>query len=366
MKPYNPAQLPIKGLDYNQFAGDLGRASLALGRYDGLLQSMVNPKVLLSPLTSQEAVLSSRIEGTQATLEEVLEAEAEYGDKPIPNDDITEILNYRKAMWLAQEELQTRPVSLNLLKRMHSVLLDSVRGNDKGRGQFRRTQNWIGTPGTNLGEATFVPPEPQMVPTLLDNLEKYIHGEHHEMLVMLAVTHAQFELIHPFLDGNGRVGRILIPIILLEKRVLSSPMFYMSAYLERHRDEYIASLQAISQAGNWVDWIRFFVRAVQGQAEDNLRKAKAIVTLYNEMKQVLSDVRSQFALQALDALFDRPIFTSTGFAQRSGIAKHNAHRLLKALQEQNVIDTLRPGRGRTPATWVFRRLLNAAEGYDAV
>lgn len=365
-KPYVPDTLPLKGIDFNQFADQLGEASLSLGRFDGLLQSMVNPKVLLSPLTTQEAVLSSKIEGTETTLEEVLEAEAEYGDGLIPNDDITEVLNYRKAMGLAVEEMNSRPCSLNLIKRMHYILLDSVRGQDKGRGLFRRKQNWIGAPGTNLGEATYVPPEWQMVPEHLTNLENFIHDLDQNSLVKVAIAHAQFEVIHPFSDGNGRVGRILIPIILWENQVLSSPMFYMSAYLDHHRDEYMGRLQAISQSGDWIGWISFFLTAVQGQAQDNLKKAKSIMALYDETKRVLSDMRSSHGIRALDTLFDRPIFRTSGFVQRSGIPKHTAYRLLKRLEGKDVITTFRPGRGRTPAIWVFPNLLNAAEGRDVL
>jgi Fic family protein len=249
---------------------------------------MPNPDLLLSPLTTQEAVLSSKIEGTQATFGEVLQFEA--GEQPAQESrrlDIQEILNYRTSLQIAEEELRTRPFNLNLLLELHGVLLNSVRGLDKGRGRLRTIQNWIGQPGSPIEKATYIPPEPGRLAALLDNWEKYYHAERPDPLVQLAMVHGQFEIIHPFIDGNGRLGRILIPLFLFEKGLLSRPVFYLSAYLEEHKDEYAASLGALTskqQSHGWNNWVRFFLNAITEQAKNNLDSARKIIDLYERRK----------------------------------------------------------------------------------
>jgi len=362
MKPYTPRFLPVDDLDWVSLIPQIGEANAAVARYDGLLQSIVNPGVLLSPLTTQEAVLSSRIEGTQATLREVLAYEAEpdltEGSKYA---DIQEIINYRTAMSFAVKELQQRPITLNLLKRIHNILLDSVRGRHKGRGQFRTQQNYIGAPGC-IENASYVPPEPQLLQPLLENLEKYIHSQEKDRLVQIALIHAQFELIHPFLDGNGRVGRILIPLFLYEKDILSSPMLYISAYLESHRQEYYAQLRAIPERGIYNEWVRFFLRAVSAQSKNDAKKAQDIHRLYEDMKGYLPGVlRSQFTVSALDILFAKPIFTSSQFIKDSSIPKGSAQRILRRLQEEKVLSVLRPGQGRSPNVYMFDELVSIIE-----
>ena len=235
MKPYEPEILPLENIDWTSFIPLLGTAHASLARYDGMLQSMVNPQILLSPLTTQEAVLSSRIEGTQATMEEVLEFEADPNEpiEPEKKADIQEIINYRHAIRHAVEGLKKLPLCLNLLKELHVILLNSVRGRNKAPGQFRRVQNFIGPMGAGIENATFIPPSPERVDPAMGDWEKYLHFEEKDRLVQLAVAKAQFELIHPFLDGNGRMGRMLIPLFLYEKQLLSQPMFYL-IYLSVH------------------------------------------------------------------------------------------------------------------------------------
>ncbi|MBW1931236.1 MAG: Fic family protein [Deltaproteobacteria bacterium] len=362
--PYIPRRLPLDDIDWASHVPLIAQANAALARYDGILEAMVNPALLLSPLTTQEAVLSSRIEGTQATLEEVLEFEADPRRKidPHKHADIQEIINYRSAMQHAVEKLDRRPLCLNLIRELHSILLDSVRGANKARGEFRRTQNWIGPPGCSLEEASFVPPSPEMLPEVLNNWEKYLHFDEKERLVQLALAKAQFELIHPFLDGNGRIGRMLVPLFLYEKKLLSKPMFYLSAYLERNREQYYQALNAISEKEDWNGWIRFFLMAVIDQAKENTRKARAILELYEEMKQKVPEItRSQYAIQAIDALFDRPLFQSADFIRRSRIPKHSAFRILDALKKAGIIRTLRAGKGRKAAILAFYRVLEITE-----
>lgn len=363
-QPYKPMQLPLDCIDWGSLVSLVAQANAALARYDGILENMVNPALLLSPLTTQEAVLSSRIEGTQATLEEVLEFEADPRRKIEPNKraDIQEIINYRQAMQHAVELLEKRPLSLNLIRELHSILLDSVRGANKAPGEFRRIQNWIGPPGCSIEEATFVPPSPDMLPDALDNWEKYFHFDEKERLVQLAVIKAQFELIHPFIDGNGRIGRMLVPLFLYEKRLLSKPMFYLSAYLERNRELYYQRLNAISEKNDWDGWIRFFLTAVTDQAKDNTRKARAILDLYEEMKRRVPEItRSQYAIQAIDALFASPVFQSADFVRRSRIPKDSAYRVLSELKQAGIVQDIREGRGRRAAIMIFSKVLEITE-----
>ena len=325
MKPYIPEQLPLKSLNWPSFIRLIGQANAAIARYDGILQGIINPDVLLSPLMTQEAVLSSRIEGTQATIEEVLEFEAVPEMETSRYEDIQEIINYRKSMYLAIDELKKRPISLNMLLDMHSVLLNSVRGHNKGKGRFRNIQNWIGAPGTPIENATYIPPEPLHLMEYLSTFEKYMHYDEEDRLVQLAIIHAQFELIHPFIDGNGRLGRILVPLFLYENGLLGRPMFYISSYLEQHRSEYYDKLRTISEKNDWSGWITFFLTAVIEQAKNNSEKARSILSLYERMKIEVSRLtHSQYSIQTLDSLFNSPIFKSTDFPERSKIPKASA------------------------------------------
>ena len=370
MKPFIPVKLPLESIDWAGLVPLIGQAHAALARYDGILQGITNPALLLSPLTTQEAVLSSRIEGTQANIEEVLEYEANPKEKKSPEilNDIKEIINYRQAMVEAVNKLKNRPICLNLIKDLHAVLLDSVRGRDKGRGQFRKTQNYIGSPGCSIEEATFIPPSPDLLPTALDNWEKYLHFDERDKLVQLAVAKAQFEIIHPFLDGNGRIGRMLIPIFLFSKDLLSSPMFYLSVYFESHRDIYYLRLRNISQKSDWGSWITFFLTAIVEQSAANTNKVRNILSLYDRMKSRIVEVtHSQFAIQTLDAIFARPICSGTDFANASGIpTKQTAASIIRQLKNAEILKTWQPARGRRSAIYIFSELINQVEGHDVV
>ena len=291
------------------------------------------------------------------------EAESRGKIESSKDADIQEIINYRRAIGYAVEELKNRPLCLNLILDLHRILLDSVRGRNKAPGEFRRIQNYIGPPGCSIENATFVPPSVDLLSSSLDNWEKFLHYDEKDRLVQLAIAKAQFELIHPFLDGNGRIGRMLVPVFLYEKGLLSNPMFYLSAYLEEHRDIYYEKLRAISTKGDWNGWITFFLRAVFKQANENSRKTSAILALYEEMKQnVPAITRSQYAIQAIDTIFDQPIFQSTDFITRSKIPKDSALRILNALKKRKLLLPLRESRGRLPAILMFRRLIEITEG----
>lgn len=367
MKPYQPDTLPLADLDFRLLFGLVGDANAALARYDGLLQGIPNPAVMLSPLTTREAVLSSKIEGTQATVDEVLEQEAGLEKEGEKYKDIQEISNYRTALYRAAEYLKDYPIRLAFIRELHRILMDSVRGHNKEPGAFRKTQNWIGRAGCTLEEATFVPPSPLILTEQLQALESYIDHDDVDFLLQTAVIHAQFELLHPFMDGNGRIGRILIPLFLYQKKSLSQPMFYLSEYLEAHREEYYARLKAISAEGDWNGWIAFFLRAIAHQARDNAKRVKAIMALYEQMKGRIHEVtHSQYSVYLLDTLFSRPIFRSTdvvqAFEKDHGIHPKTTPGLIRQLRDADILRELRPAAGRRPAVLCFPALLELAEG----
>ncbi len=370
MKPFVPQRLPIEVIKWEPLIPLIGHANRSLALYDGILYGVPNPEVLLSPMTTQEAVLSSRIEGTQATLGEVLKFEA--GEEPklaSRRDDILEILNYRKALRHTEAALQIRPFNLNLLLELHNILLSSVRGQDKARGSFRKTQNWIGPHGSPIEQADFVPPDPMYVERALDNWETYYHADQPDPIVQLAIVHAQFEIIHPFLDGNGRIGRILIPLFLFEKELLSRPMFYLSAYLEQHRDEYVERLRALGQEPDaWNEWIAFFLRALNEQSRDNADKARAIIDLYARLKErVIAHMHSQYVVPLLDQIFERPIFQikHLSFAGDHQPSRQTIFSLLRTFREAGILKVARARRGRRAQVLVFAELMNLCEGKEA-
>jgi Fic family protein len=364
MEPYIPRKLPIGEIDWTVHISLIGKANAALARYDGLLQGIINPEILLSPLTIREAVLSSRIEGTQASLEDVLQFEADETHMITPEKrlDIQEIINYRTALKAAVVDLQKRPICTNMIRDLHRILLASVRGRDREPGEIRRIQNYIAPYGTPIERATFIPPAPDLVPDALTNWENYLHAEEKDPLVQLALLKAQFELIHPFRDGNGRIGRMLVPLILYDKHILSTPMFYISAYLESHRDEYYKRLLAVSRDDDWNRWIAFFLQALTEQATENNQKATAIMGLYEEMKKQVPEVtHSQYSVQAIDTLFSRPIFNTADFIAESRIPKQSAHRILRGLADNGILVVTREGKGKSPAIFRFSRLILITE-----
>ena len=360
--PFIPDRLPLPNLNWVRFVTLIGRANAEIARYDGILQTIVNPRVLLSPLTTNEAVLSSKIEGTQASLEEVLAYEASPNINVEKYHDIQEIINYREAMIYAIKQLKEKPITLNMIKDIHRILLDSVRGKDKARGDFRKSQNYIGKPGSRIEDAVYIPPEPIMLMEHLSNFEKYVHFEEKDRLVQLAIVHAQFEIIHPFLDGNGRVGRILIPLFLYEKKVLQSPMFYISEYLEKKRDEYYSRLRAITNEKKWDEWVEFFLLALVEQAKANSVRATAILELYERKKERIAEAtHSRYAIKVLDTLFKKPVFTTTEFITVSNIPKRSAMWLLSILKKAEIVSVLRKGKGRIPEVLIFDKLVKIVE-----
>lgn len=360
---YHYGRFPPVELDWTDLIPLIGPASAALARYDGVLTAIPNAAVFLSPLTAQEAVLSSRIEGTQVTMGEVLEFEAgRHVPSPDRRSDIYEVINYRAAMREAEQLLDELPLSQRVIREAHRVLLSGVRGQDRAPGEYRRILNWIGPPGCSIDEAHFVPIAADRLADGMGAWEQYVHADQPDRLVQAAILHAEFEALHPFLDGNGRVGRMLIPLFLWSAGLIQRPMFYISAYFEARREAYYERLQAVSRDDDWSGWCRFFLEAVRAQAEENLNKASGILGLFESMKRRMPEMtRSQYAIRALDWIFERPIFRSSDFVERAGIPGPTARRFLRVLQEGGVLDVLDPARGRRAAILAFPELLDIAE-----
>lgn len=370
MTPYIPESLPVKSINQGKLVRLVGEANRALAGYDGLLQALPNPGLMLSPLTNQEAVLSSKIEGTQATIEEVLEYEAGgEQDEPI-RQDIQEIQNYRTALVLGAEYISTtenRQISLWLLKALHESLMTSVRGQDRTPGEFRVEQNWIGRLGSTMEEASFIPPSPLQLNDHLRTWQDYLVTDEEDPLVQVAIMHAQFELLHPFNDGNGRIGRLLIPLFLYGKQVIQTPSFYLSAYLESNRDDYYAGLQGISRAGEWTEWVSFFLTAIIGQAKTNIARLRQIIELYDWSKIEVQRVsRSQHSAAIVDALFSRPVFRANDLSDATGMERSSIYPVIRKLEKEGIIEVLAKGQGRRSTRYIFAELLNTVEGRKIV
>lgn len=358
---------PEKHLDWMRLIPLLGPTAGAIARYDGELSVIPNPEILLSSLSTQEAVMSSLIEGTQTTIGEVLGFQAgRVPESPERRQDINEVLNYRRALSDAKQQLREVPLSQRVVKAAHATLLMGARGEGKAPGEYRRTANWIGSPDGNINTARFVPIAANEIVDAMSNWEKYLHNSHPvDRLVQIAILHAEFEAIHPFLDGNGRLGRMLIPLFLWKFGLIRAPMFYISAYLETHREIYYDRLLTVSRNDDWTGWIAFFLNAMQKQAETNSEKTRKMIKLYQEMKLKVEQVtRSRYAIRALDTMFEIPIFNSRDFINVSGIPKGTAKRIVGVLNEEDVLRMVFSARGSRPGVYIFPALLNIAEGRE--
>jgi len=287
----------------------LSGADRSLGRLDGVASVLPNPDLFVAMYVRHEAVLSSQIEGTQSTLEDVLEFEADApgGERP---KDVEEVVNYVRAMNHGLRRLDELPVCLRLIREIHAELLSGVRGSERTPGEFRRSQNWIGPAGCTLQTATFVPPPVHEMHTALDNLEKFLHGDQLlPRLIHCGLVHAQFETIHPFLDGNGRVGRLLITYILCQQGILGRPLLYLSYYLKAHRAEYYDRLNAVRHDGAWEGWLKFFLRGVYEVSQLATGTARAILQLREQHRQAITELGGSggTAVRLLDYLFEQPI-----------------------------------------------------------
>ena len=310
-------------------------------------------------MQTKEAVLSSKIEGTQATLDEVFEFEAKMdGKDEEKRKDINEIVNYREALEYGIKNLKDYPISENFVKKLHSILLRSGRGQNKAPGEFRKTQVFIGRPGATIEEATFVPPPANEIVPLFSNLERYLNSDNEkDKLVQIAIAHYQFESIHPFLDGNGRVGRLLISLFLYDKKLLSHPFLYLSEYLEEYRDDYYALLRGVSEKQDWGSWIKFFLSALTVQARETEVVAMEILALYQKLKAETENMNSIYALNFLDTIFSHPVFTTASLKKQTKIKNiQTFFNLVSKFLEAGIIKDLTPGKGRNKV-YMFNGLM---------
>lgn len=287
--------------------GILSAADQALGRLDGVIQTVPNPDLFVAMYVRREAVLSSQIEGTQSTLEDLLARELEPTTPGLP-EDVDEVVNYVRAMNYGLDRLSTLPLSKRLLREIHAQLLRTGRGAHRLPGEFRRHQNWIGPDDAPIERATFVPPPLPQMHSALDDFERFLHEEQElPVLIHVGLAHAQFETIHPFVDGNGRVGRLLITFLLVHRGALHRPLLYLSHYLKRNRAEYYDRLTAIRQRGDWEGWTRFFLRGVGETAAEATATARAILELRERHRAVVGGRTGLNGMRLLDLLFDRPL-----------------------------------------------------------
>ncbi len=318
----------------------LSEADRALGRLDGSILTLPNPDLFVFMYVRKEAVLSSQIEGTQSSLQDLLAAEAQILSPAVPRD-VDEVVNYVAAMNYGLERLRDLPLSVRLIREIHEKLLQGVRGGRLTPGEFRRSQNWIGPGGCTLNEATFVPPPPEDVPEFLSHLEKFLHSPSDlPQLVQIGLAHVQFETIHPFLDGNGRIGRLLITFLLCQRDILNKPVLYLSHYFKRHRAEYYERLQAVRDAGDWEGWIAFFLRGVAEVSAEATDTARRIIALREKHRFQITERLGRAAgngHRVLEQLFKRPILAVTDVQQITKTTYPAANNLVGRLKDLGIL-----------------------------
>jgi Fic family protein len=332
-----PATVPLD----NEAVNLLAAASQAIGLLQGLVQSLPSPRILVRPFVRREAELSSRIEGTYANQEELVVFEIER-EAPPEKPDVREVWNYVAAFEYGLKRLQELPVSLRFIRELHGKLMKGVRGGDRHPGEFRTCQNYIGQKGQAITHARYVPPPVSELSACLDAFEKYIHADSQQpYLVQLALIHYQFEAIHPFEDGNGRIGRLLLPLLLVEKGILSHPLIQLSAYFERHRREYYDHLLEVSRSGAWKPWVTFFLAAVQQESVAAAKRTRAILELQKKYRDKMEN--SARALKIVDDLFITPAVTINQVAKRLRVTYPTAELLVRRLTAANILvrDNLR-------------------------
>lgn len=359
---YHYDGFPPTNIDKSRLIEPLVGASAALARYDQMLKGMLNSELFLAPLLSQEAVVSSRMEGTVSTLEEVLQYEADHEEdgeqaETAHRSEAIEVYFYSRAMSAVQRQMEEgAPLSSWLMRSAHKVLLRVGRGATMSPGEYKTEQNYLAD--RIAKKVLFVPIRPEQLTDGIERLFEFIENSEEQDLIRTAIAHLEFEALHPFKDGNGRIGRMLITLMLWKYGIISAPHFYVSRYFEEHRDEYIDTMRAVSQSGDWTDWIVFFLNGLEAQAQQNLEKAEEIKALYDRMKDVFRDVlSSQWSTNALDFVFSTPVFRNNAFTRKSGIPTSTAQRITKALLEQNLLITVSPASGRRAAMHAFEPLL---------
>jgi Fic family protein len=356
-----PRALPPR-IDYSlSLIRLLSEARGILGELAGLGRMLPNPHLLVGPAIRREAVLSSRIEGTEAGLEDLYLFEADPAEPP-RRPDVREVHNYVIALEYGLQRMETLPVSLRLVREIHEKLMEGVRGGQALPGQFRTTQNWIGRPGCLLDEATYVPPPVDAMTEALGQWERYIHTpDETPELVRVALIHYQFEAIHPFVDGNGRVGRLLISLLLSHWDILPQPLLYLSAFFEEHRDEYYRALLRVSQDGEWEEWIEFFLRGVREQSRDALRTARILMDLQAHCRALLQGRSlSKVTLDVLERLFAHPVVTASLIRDRSKVNFRTAQKAIHDLEQAGILREI-TGQRRS-RIWVAPEIMEILTG----
>ncbi len=341
-------------------AEPLAEASRRLGELAGVTRTLPNPHLFVAPFVRREAVLSSRIEGTQASLSDLVKFEV-APSKGAAMADVGEVANYVRALDYGLTRLKTLPMSLRLLREIHQRLMKGVRGDRATPGEFRRSQNWIGPPGSSLANATYVPPPVDEMREALDGFEKFLQAASPlPPLVRLALVHQQFEAIHPFLDGNGRVGRLLITLLLCEWRLLPEPVLYLSAFFERRRPEYYDHLLAVNQRGAWRDWIVYFLEGVSTEAQDGIRRSQRLLDLRQTYRRALETARAPgLSLRLVDNLFTAPSTSVRHAAQFLGVTPRSAQLTIGKLAQAGILEEV-TGRKRD-RVFVARKILRILE-----
>lgn len=359
---YHYDKFPPKNLNYQLFIDTLIKATDSIARYDQMLKTMHNSEILLAPLRNQEAVISSRMEGTISTMDEILKYEADNINQEELNptnvrSEVLETILYRRALTNAQIAMKDGySLSPSFIKTLHQQLLFFGRGAKKSPGEFKREQNYLADKLKK--NILFIPISPEKLLDGLEALFKYIEESNHPILVKTAIMHIEFEALHPFQDGNGRIGRMLITLLLWSKGLISEPHFYVSGYLEENKDEYIDTMRNVSENGDWESWCIFFLKAIENQAVRNLEIADRIRVLYEEMKLIFSEIlSSKWSINTLDFIFTNPIFRNNNFTSKSGIPAPTASRFTRVLLEKELIFTLEESSGRRPALYSFEPLM---------
>ncbi|PIB26714.1 cell filamentation protein Fic [Amylibacter kogurei] len=359
---YHYNKFPPTELDYSKLIEPVAKATDALARYDQMLKSLHNSEFLLAPLRSQEALVSSRMEGTISTLDEVMRYEADHDevDEPLGSEtryEAFEVALFGAAIKAAQKAMNDgQPLSESLIKQAHRTLLSFGRGAAKSPGLYKKDQNYIGDDRTR--KVLFVPISPEQLAPSIEKLVTFMNSDDFLPLLISAIAHVEFEALHPFNDGNGRIGRLLITLSLWEKGVISQPHFYISAYLEEQKEEYIERMRAVSTEGDWTGWCVFMLEAICEQANRNLQTASAISQLYEEMKDEFREVlASQWATVAQDFIFSQPIFRNNRFTRQSGIPKATAAKFTRSLVDRGLLIEIIPASGRRAAMYAFEPLM---------
>lgn len=362
---YHYGRFPPKNIDFARIAPSLATASAALAKYDALLNTLHSSEILLAPLRRREAVISSRIEGTVATLDEILKYEADEVDEREGADDemhyrreVLEVFSYTRAMNHAQNLMNNGlPISGRLLKNTHSRLLIFGRGADKQPGNFKSEQNYV--VDGNRRKILFVPVDMARFDDAFGEFEKFVNDDSSLPIIQTAIAHAEFESIHPFKDGNGRLGRMLITLMLWNKGLISAPHFYISGCIESQKDQYLDLLRNVSSNDGWTEWCEFFLELITKQAVENASIASEIRNLYESMKEAFrSATSSQWSINALDFVFSNPVFRNSRFTNSSGIPKQTAHRIANALQDNGLLTVVEQASGRRAALYAFEPLIS--------